>query len=399
MKEHPIPQDITGYRFHIVGSMTLKQFGEVGVGVLLAGLVYSTNLINVIKFPIMFILFALGIIAAFLPLGERPLSHWLTTFFRILYKPTQFFWKRADNVPDVFLFKPRAEVRIQYKELDLSPARRQRIKEFLSSSHEKDFDETDFSPEEQQQMMGILSLFGTQLPRINTSHRRSLSKPMLQVRIREMRATPNPSLDLSGLDDDKADLSQPNRDLAKVDVFQLSPDLPTIDDGRDGFKKSYLETEAVAQSIAVPEQNPVKIESSTKEELEEAAKPKHDQDNHRVFIETKAKPAQESNTKTEKGQFNAKLPFPSKPTEPNKLVGMVLTPDNELIPGAIVEIRTKDGKIVRAIKTNALGQFFVTTALKKGDYVVEVEKEGFSFKPFSVQLKNNIIDPLEVRSE
>jgi len=133
--------------------------------------------------------------------------------------------------------------------------------------------------------------------------------------------------------------------------------------------------------------------------LEAAGKPKHSQEDGRVFIEQKTDPIRQSDVKTEKGQFNATLPFPNKPTEPNKLVGMVLTPENELIPGAIVEIRTKDGKIVRAVKTNALGQFFVTTALKKGDYVVEVEKEGYEFKPFAVQLKNKIIDPLEVRSE
>jgi hypothetical protein len=36
MKEHPIPQDITNYRFHIVGSMTLKQFGECAAGVIIA---------------------------------------------------------------------------------------------------------------------------------------------------------------------------------------------------------------------------------------------------------------------------------------------------------------------------------------------------------------------------
>jgi len=399
MKEHPIPQDITGYRFHIVGSMTLKQFGEVGVGVLLAGLVYSTNLVNVIKFPIMFLLFALGIIAAFLPLGERPLSHWLTTFFRILYKPTQFFWKRADNVPEVFMFQPKAETKIQYKELDLSPARRQRIKEFLSSSHEEDFDETDFSIEEQQQMVGILSLFGTQLPQIDTSRGRSLSKPTLGIRVREMRALPNSSPDAGELSEANLGINQPNKDAAKVDVFQLSPDLPTIQDDPGDTKKSYLEAAVVAQNIAIPEQSPVKIQPSTQEELEAAGKPKHSQEDGRVFIEQKTDPIRQSDVKTEKGQFNATLPFPNKPTEPNKLVGMVLTPENELIPGAIVEIRTKDGKIVRAVKTNALGQFFVTTALKKGDYVVEVEKEGYEFKPFAVQLKNKIIDPLEVRSE
>ena len=44
MKEHPIPQDITNYRFHIIGSMTLKQFLEIGAGIVFAGSIYKTGL-------------------------------------------------------------------------------------------------------------------------------------------------------------------------------------------------------------------------------------------------------------------------------------------------------------------------------------------------------------------
>ena len=77
---------------------------------------------------------------------------------------------------------------------------------------------------------------------------------------------------------------------------------------------------------------------------------------------------------TEHTHFNANLPFPSKPTLPNKLVGMVLTPDNNLITDAIVEVQTIDGNIVRAVKSNALGQFTITTPLKDGEYIISVEK-------------------------
>jgi len=77
MKEHPIPQDITSYRFHIVGSMTLKQFGEVAGGVVIAFILYNTGIIGIVKWPLI-VLFGLGgAAAAFIPLGERPLSHWI----------------------------------------------------------------------------------------------------------------------------------------------------------------------------------------------------------------------------------------------------------------------------------------------------------------------------------
>lgn len=399
MKEHPIPQDITGYRFHIVGSMTLKQFGEMGAGVLLAGLVYTTNLVSFIKFPLMFILFGMGVVAAFLPIGERPLSHWLTTFFRILYKPTQFFWKRTENIPEVFLYKARKDVRITYKELDLSPARRQRIKEFLSSSHESEYDETDFTIEEQQQMKGILSMFGNQIPPEAVARKTTVPKPILKVRVREMRPTPSSSVDLENALSDNIDLSQPNKDKAGVELFQLSKDVPQQEASADDAKKTFVQTSEVADRIVVPESKAVRVEASTKEELAEAAKPKESKEGDRAFVKAKSQ-VKEDEVKAEQGQFNASLPFPNKPSEPNKLVGMVLTPNNELIPGAVVEIRVKNSNdIARAVKTNALGQFFITTPLKKGEYVVDVEKEGYSFTPFSIKLKDKIVDPIEVRSE
>ena len=85
MQEHPIPQDITGYKFHIIGSMTLKQFGEVFLGVIIAGILFKTNLIAVIKWPLIMMSVGLGAAAAFLPIEERPLDHWIITFFRVLY--------------------------------------------------------------------------------------------------------------------------------------------------------------------------------------------------------------------------------------------------------------------------------------------------------------------------
>ena len=118
MKEHPIPQDITNYRFHIVGSMTLKQFGEVAIGVALAFFIYQTNLINIIKWPLIFLAFGGGLAAGFVPIEERPLSHWITTFLTILYKPTQFFWKRMYNIPPAFLFKGYADHILQFRDLE-----------------------------------------------------------------------------------------------------------------------------------------------------------------------------------------------------------------------------------------------------------------------------------------
>ena len=65
----------------------------------------------------------------------------------------------------------------------------------------------------------------------------------------------------------------------------------------------------------------------------------------------------------------------------------------------MLEVQTTSGQIERAVKTNALGQFFITTPLKVGEYNVIVEKDNYVFQPMHIKINNEIIQPIEIRSE
>src|SRR4030067_3261218 len=101
-QQHPIPQQISSYQFRLVGDMTLKQFFQVGGGVLFALLIYSTSLHPVIKWPIILLSTGLGAAMAFLPFEERPLEKWIFAFFRSIYTPTAYFWEKAKTQPVFF---------------------------------------------------------------------------------------------------------------------------------------------------------------------------------------------------------------------------------------------------------------------------------------------------------
>jgi hypothetical protein len=396
MKEHPIPQDITNYRFHIVGSMTLKQFGECAAGVIIAFIIYQTNLLAIIKWPLIILFAGGGFAAAFVPIEERPLSHWISTFISILYKPTQFFWKRIYNIPAPFLYQGNQENTLNLEELDLTPARRERIKEFISSTTKED-DRYGYSVDERQYMSNIMDIFQTQVVQqvtISQQQPDESEKPNLTVRVRSMRQAQYtteeviPEADrismnsLGGSDDD-------------ANTYVIDPEYKH---SMANKKDAYLDTQQVAQSIQIPEIKRVEVQKPMNEE--EVASLVHQQTvqaEERAFIEAKAPQAEEVST-TDAAQFNASLPFPSKPTTPNKLVGMILTPKNELVPGAIVEIKTAAGHVSRAVKSNALGQFFITTPLDNGDYVVSVEKDNFTFRPLTISLTGKIVEPIEIRS-
>lgn len=102
MEQHPIPQQISSYQFRLVGDMTLKQFFQVAGGVLVGLIFYSSPLIGIIKWPFAIVSVLLGVALAFLPLEERPLEKWIFAFFRAVYAPTLFYWKKTIKEPVFF---------------------------------------------------------------------------------------------------------------------------------------------------------------------------------------------------------------------------------------------------------------------------------------------------------
>src|SRR3989344_9690734 len=101
MEQHPIPQQISSYQFKLVGDMTLKQFFQVAGGVVVSLVFYSTTLHPIIKWPLILISAGLGAAMAFLPFQERPLEKWIIAFFRSIYSPTLYSWKKTEK-PVIF---------------------------------------------------------------------------------------------------------------------------------------------------------------------------------------------------------------------------------------------------------------------------------------------------------
>lgn len=371
MREHPIPQDITSYRFHIIGNMTLKQFAILGLGCLVGALFYASNLMAIVKWPLVIMSFGLGAIVAFVPYEERPMDYWIITFFKILYKPTKFFWKREPTIPESFKYvKPELQLGLD-EDADLTSARRQRILEYLDSVKRQTA--LDFDPDEANRINSILVAF-EQVEVVSTSATTLISKPRLGVRIRGLSS------------------------LVSTVIDEEASDGELIGDRkRSAFShKQVLSTEQVAQEIEVKQTKDVSVDSQLQEADQELINAPNLSREDRSFATIQQ--AAKTPKPTQRAATNVRLPFPSKPKKANKIVGMILTPNNKLVTSAVVEIKTLEGKIVRAVKTNPLGQFFVTTPLKDGEYVIDIEKDGFGFPTIQITLEGKIIDPIEIRS-
>lgn len=99
IQQHPVPQDISNYKFRLIGDMTIKQFAALGISIVLSVMTYSAPLPFFFKYPISFILLLLGVGTAFVPFQGRTLDVWIVAFIKSIYSPTQYIWKHGQETP------------------------------------------------------------------------------------------------------------------------------------------------------------------------------------------------------------------------------------------------------------------------------------------------------------
>ena len=95
IQQHPLPQDISSYRFRLIGDMTIKQFASLGISIVVAIIFYSSPLPFFFKYPLSFFFLLLGVGMAFIPVQGRTLDVWIINFIRSIYSPTQYIWKQT----------------------------------------------------------------------------------------------------------------------------------------------------------------------------------------------------------------------------------------------------------------------------------------------------------------
>ena len=103
MQQHMIPQDVTGYKFNLFGILNLRQFLELIIPIILAYFIYWVGLPLIVGAPIIGVLVLYGVLAAFVPINDKSISFWASTFFQQLYAPTKFYWRRSANIPAFLL--------------------------------------------------------------------------------------------------------------------------------------------------------------------------------------------------------------------------------------------------------------------------------------------------------
>jgi len=335
MQQHPIPQNVTQYQFRLVGDMTLKQFLELAGGGLLAYLFFASNLIFIIKWPLIILSLLFGAALAFFPIEDRPLDQWITNFLHAIYAPTRFIWKKTNKIPRLFLFEAHAP--------EIVNTITKTIKAPTVTSASKPI--SDLSEFEATKVSSLDSLFKTlpttpnikiETPDIKTSEIEIVAKPTISVR-----------------------KLKPETQVADVILHT-----PTI-----------VPTNIPKQATPTPQPTTPNV----------------------VFSSTEA-PSAPSAPAPVNLSTPRNISLPASPKLPNLITGVVVDQNDKLVENAIVQIVSGDGIPARAMKTNSLGQFYTSTPLSIGKYIIEVEKIGLTFPPQQIVINNTVFSPIELHA-
>jgi hypothetical protein len=372
MDNHPIPQDVTGFQFKLVGNMTLKQFGYVGTGIIIDVVFYYLPMNGYLKIPFMLFFGLLGMLIAFIPIEGRPFDVMATNFFKTLWRPNQFVYHKVGgklsftdlNLQPVLTPQQQAS-NLQHNRVPATaPQKQEQLRELLFNLSEE-----EKTPIDQKESAFINSLFNP----ANTQSAMVAPQQPPRPSVQPIAQAPEPTFpSVQPLPIEQPMVQQtppaPMQFVQNVQQPAIPDVVPPV--------QAVPQMQAVQPVQTIPEMPPVQ---------------------QQVVQPPQQAPIENGQVITT--QFVQPV-APTLPATPNLLAGIVKDPRGNVIQGILVEVKNKAGESIRAFKTNALGQFASATKLPDGEFTIEFEdpKAKHTFEKVHLVTNGTPIPPLEVLS-
>lgn len=415
MDNHRIPQDVTGFKFKIIGSMTVKQFAYI----VAAGIFCTLTFVAMSKshpflmIPIMGIFAAAGVGLAFVPVGGRPLDKMLIYFARSIPKENQFVYQKQGVDLSKFEFLKPSKVVQQQPAQQTAPqqskneAKRKALASALRNSH--------FRPDNQelQYFSNLKASFdnpdiavSTPTPLANET-RRVIPPTQAQPKIIKQESVDQEKPAVLNVSEAEIRQRMEQNDLTKPAPV-TAPKNPAENVAE--IKKEIQDIKVAEQSVGKTAELEAKIRELEKQLAEAMGQTATFQ--QQVMQQAKqvsTAPAvtptikeapKTENVKSVTPQSNLNTGFPTLPDTPNIILGIIKDPRGKVLQNILVEVVDKNDLPVRAFKTNALGKFIAATPLPNGVYKIYFEdpSKNHEFETVQIEMKGEIFNPLEIIS-
>ena len=362
MEQHPVPRNITGFQFHLIGDMTVRQFAYLAGGVILAFIVFKVFPIpGGLKFILMSIFGLSGLAFAFLPIQERPLDAWLMAFIKSINTPTQYIWQKNNQPPDILLhpvanFSKNTPVQVKnhHEALD-------KLHAYLKTLPAPP--QQNVNVQEKKYISNTLALFEPALP--GKTYAVKPLNPAPQAVVPNIKSSnpppppppPSPPPPFNNSLEPDNQLLQMNEEKNRLiqELVQLKKELQKMRE----------------PSVITPYESREPVEKTVQEASIKTVSP--------------------SQTVNETGILSI-------PKTPNVIMGAVKDSNRHILPNIIITLKDQKGVPIRALKTNKLGQFASATALSNGTYLLEVEDplKRYIFAIAQITLSGKVFLPIEI---
>ncbi len=370
MQQHPVPQAITSYKFKLVGDMTLRQFGELAFGVIIAWLIFNSEINFFFKWTLGPVFGFLGFALAFLPIEDRPLDQWIVNFVKAIYSPTQFTWQAQPK--KLHFFKV---VKTATKAAKAQPIKTNQLEEYLSTlpaTPASTFDQAETKYlEHVTRLFGVLGVPAKKISdsdrsvKAQTADTPLIKSPIKGIRIRKLM---HPQLCLL-----------PHASVYQAPLEPQAAAMPTK------IKPSTQPLPKTTPSKPMPKTKPASTNNLG------ANAPKTAKNLVKVHPATAGQPLKATT-------YASNVILPQTPDKPNLLAGITLDKQGKIIPSVILEVRNQKNHPVRALRSNKLGQFFIATPLADGIYQIAAEHQNHRFAIMKLEVKSEVIPPLKIQA-
>ncbi len=441
---HPVPQNVTEFEFHLVGDMTIKQFMYLGSGLFLAYLTFAllSSRVPLLAYPLILIFAGSGAALAFLPIQDRPLDHWLASYFRAIFQPTKRVYKSKLITKEDPLFKTRLQVYLNSKKNPmLANIPNKNVKSTPFSFQMTSVNQTAPAPTiiatapaalstpavapvppviaqpaaapdpQQSTILGSSSLSSMSIPSAQASPPPTVTSTPLSAT--PVAQTPQPTPVVAAPIAAPAPLPQVSQPMPAAPLPNQPAPAPSSDELQQTIEVAKQVHEVQQKIMKTEEQiNLIRSKAASQD-----ANPKDYLDQFHQLLGELQNLNQEAATLSQQVAVLTKEPpklVVAKP-EPvvkaksiptitltsiqNVLNGIVTDSAGNYLDGSIILAHDKQGIPVRALKTNKLGQFVAATPLNNGIYTITIEKDDLVFDTIEIELEGEILKPILITAK
>ncbi|HUD44743.1 MAG TPA: PrgI family protein [Patescibacteria group bacterium] len=373
---HPIPQDVTGFQFKLIGSMTVKQFAYLAAPCIIAWLFYyAPGLPWLLKFPLMIIFVCSGLALAFLPIGGRPMDVMIGNFIHAFFSPNQYLYNKQGVSFSFSTLSTHKTQPTSNRNATQNAQRELQLEKLLYGS------QTVKNPMDAKEiafMQGVAKYFPTQ-----SAQPSGFSFPLHLPKLPHLPVDMPPQVKRQEPEQAQAQ-SQPNKQQPIPVSVQVQP----------------VAVPAPMQPIATP--IPAPVITPPQPSFNVAMAPAAPAIQKPIIQTPSAEPMSPNLPHVSKipKPLAQKLGLPNIPDSPNLITGLVRDPRGNVLSNILVEVKDKESNPVRAFKTNQLGQFASATSLVNGTYTITFEDPAgvHKFDTIEITAKGEIILPISIVS-